>query len=406
MKQKFTGILFLTLGCIFHGTAADAGIAVSDAQNTPETMERTRGKMKNHLIADDGDRHECTSWIVLPGLTEGKSIMLHKNRDADAVKLKFYREALPGKIGWMALGNAERVSANMGINDKGVAVVMNSGDPSDGTSETTGFFTPEIAKIALEESATAAEAVEKIPEIVETKRYRHGKKGSIWFAADAREAWIIENDAIRFAAHKVDGSFDIRANTWHFTEMIPFTQLPPERQTNYYRREFAVRQRLFAGGTKYAGPVTVEMIADASRIAVIPEDPACYPLCGNRTNSAVTIVVDCEFAESLSAMYVAFGPPRYTVYLPLPCLLKEIPEALTSGRFSDAVFARRDTGVELPEKERSSLERKMNQRHRDAVEKARSILLAGGGKEEAANLLSEAFRENWKDACAFLGFRQ
>ena len=405
MKQKFTGILFLTFVCFSHGTAADAGIAVSDAQNTPETKERTREKMKNHLIADDGDRHECTSWIVLPGLTEGKNIMLHKNRDADAVKLKFYREALPGKIGWMALGNAERVTANMGINDKGVAVVMNSGDPSDGTSETSGFFTPEIAKIALEESATAAQAVEKIREFVESKRYRHGKKGSIWFAADAREAWIVENDAVRFAAHKVEGSFDIRANTWHFAEMVPFSQLTPERQTNYYRREFAVRNLLFAGGTKYAGPVTVEMIADASRIHVIPEDPACYPLCGKRTNSAATIVTDCEFPESLSSMYVAFGPPRYTLYLPLPCLLKEIPEALTSGRFSDAVFARRDTGAELPEAERNALEREMNQRHRDAVEKARAILRAGGGREKAADLLSGAFRENWVEACAYLGFK-
>ena len=402
MKQKITGILFLTLGCFFLGTAADS-------IETPEAKERIRDKMTTermtHSNEDDGDRHECTSWVVLPGLTEGQSVLLHKNRDADAVKLKFYREACPGKFGWMALSNAERVSANMGINEKGVAVVMNSGDPSDGTSETSGFFTPEIAKIALEESATAAEAVEKIREIVETKRYRHGKKGSIWFAADAREAWIIENDAVRFAAHKVEGAFDIRANAWHFAEMIPFSQLSQKKLTDYGRREFAVRQMLFAGGTKYAGPVTVEMIAAASRIAVIPEAPSCYPLCGKRTNSAATIVIDCEFAESLSAMYVAFGPPRYTLYLPLPSLLKEIPEALTSGRFSDAVFARRDTGTELPEAERDALEQKMGERHRAAVEKARAILRAGGGKEEAAALLTEAFRENWVEACAFLGFR-
>jgi len=351
------------------------------------------------------DRHECTSWVVLPGLTEGRSMMLHKNRDASAVKLKFYRRSPRGKNAWMALGDAGRVTANMGLNDEGVAIVMNCGDPSDGTSEAPGFSTPEIARAALEECSTAAEAVSKIREFVETKRYHHGKRGSIWFVVDAREAWIAENDGLRFAAHKVEGDFDVRANAWHFPEMIPFSQQTPEGLVNYSRREFAVRDLLFGRGTKYARPVTVEMISEASRIPVIPEAPACYPLCGKRTNSAATIAVDCEFPESLSTMYIAFGPPRYTLYLPVPFLLKEIPEALTGGRFSDAVFRRRETGAELPEKERTSLEEKMNRRHHAAAEKARARLRKGGGREEAAALLSDAFRKNWEAACAYLDFK-
>ena len=360
---------------------------------------------KNVPVRRDRDRHECTSWVVLPGLTGEKSVMLHKNRDSDVVKLKFYRRKPRGKNGWMALGDAGRVTANMGLNDKGVAIVMNCGDPSDGTSEGPGASTPVIARTALEECATAAAAVEKIEEFVETKRYHHGKRGSIWFVADAREAWIAENDSLRFAAHKVEGNFDVRANAWHFPEMIPFSQQTPEGLVNYHRREFAVRDHLFARGTKYARPVTVEMIAEASRIPVIPEAPACYPLCGKRTNSAATIVVDCGFPESLSAMFVAFGPPRYTLYLPVPFLLDEIPEALTSGRFSDAVFARRETGAELPEKKRTALEERMNRRHREAVEKARALLRKGGSGEDAAALLSAAFRKNWEAACAYLDFR-
>ena len=63
----------------------------------------------------DRDRHECTSWVVLPGLTENKSVMLHKNRDSNVVKLKFYRRSPPGKNSWMALGDAGRVTANMGF---------------------------------------------------------------------------------------------------------------------------------------------------------------------------------------------------------------------------------------------------------------------------------------------------
>ena len=87
---------------------------------------------KKSPVRQDRDRHECTSWVVLPGATEGRSVMLHKNRDSNVVKLKFYRHSPRGKNAWMALGDAGRVTANMGLNDKGVTIVMNCGDPSDG----------------------------------------------------------------------------------------------------------------------------------------------------------------------------------------------------------------------------------------------------------------------------------
>ena len=104
-------------------------------------------------------------------------------------------------------------------------------------------------------------------------------------------------------------------------------------------------------------------------------------------------------------MYIAFGPPRFTLYLPVPFLLKTIPEALTGGRFSDAVFVRKTSGTELPEKHRDALEKKMNRRHHAAVEKARKLLRKGGGQEKVAALLSDAFGENWKEACAYLDFK-
>ena len=47
----------------------------------------------------------------------------------------------------------------------------------------------------------------------------------------------------------------------------------------------------------------------------------------------------------------------------------------------------------------------MNRRHQAAVGKARKLLRRGGSDGEAAALLSEAFRENWKEACAYLDFK-
>ena len=55
-----------------------------------------------------------------------------------------------------------------------------------------------------------------------------------------------------------------------------------------------------------------------------------------------------------------------------------MPE-LTSGKFSDAVFARFNAGRELlPQDKLAEFERVLNQRHDEALEKARAVLKKGG----------------------------
>ena len=111
-----------------------------------------------------------------------------------------------------------------------------------------------------------------------------------------------------------------------------------------------------------------------------------------------TLVIDCEYPAELSTMFAAFGPPRHTVYLPVPFLCSEFPAELTSGKFCDAVFARFKANRELlPQDKLAEFERTLNRRHDAAVEKARAILKKGGSKAEAGKILSEAFLQNWED---------
>ena len=67
--------------------------------------------------------HECTSWIMMPDVTDGKTILMHKNRDASGRPLALLRRAVPGKHAW--IGNGHRTSFNptQGINDRGVVVL-------------------------------------------------------------------------------------------------------------------------------------------------------------------------------------------------------------------------------------------------------------------------------------------
>ena len=347
----------------------------------------------------DGDPHECTSWIVMPNLTGGKYMFVHKNRDSKSRKIQLYKAKPEGKNAWISLSDRGGGNAFAGLNAKGLAVAMNSGDKTDFYSrDKEGSFTPEICKYALENCSTAEQAVALIRDHVKRGDYRHAKSGSIWFVADPKKAFIVEHDAKHFAAHEVRENFAIRANAWHYPEMLIYSRRDQKSLVAHHRREVAVRSLLFADGTKYNEPVTQEKIAAASRIDAYPDEPQCYPLCGSLTNSGSTLMIDCEFPEVLSALVAACGPPRHTAYLPIPFLLDEFPQELAEGTFCDAVFARAKEKRELlPQEKLVQFERTLRKRHEEAVEKGRKILKSGGSAAEVKKLLAEAFRQNWED---------
>ena len=351
------------------------------------------------------DHHECTSWVVMSDLTGGKTVLLHKNRDSKASWKTnlFVVKAEGGKRAWIGISNGPQKypSANTGVNDCGVAISMNNGDQTDAQpgppSSKGGLGTPTIAKEALENCATAEEAVKFLHELVKAKKYSHGKYGSIWVVADPNRAFIVENDTVRFAAHEVRSGFGIRANGWQFPEMMIYSQYAPKTLANFVRREFSVRRSLFADGTKYNEPVTVEKVNAASRVDSIPEDTKCPPVCGGKTRSGCTIAIDREYPGVLSTLYAAFGHPRYTVYLPVPFVLDKIPVELTDDSFSTAVYARSDNKRELlPQDKLAEFERELNKRQEEAVEQARAVLKKGGSKADAAKILNAAFQKNWE----------
>ena len=358
----------------------------------------TLGAQSAEDLLYDRDPHECTSWIVMPNLTSGKYMFVHKNRDTKSTKIQLYKARPEGKNAWISLSDRGGGNAFAGLNAKGLAVAMNSGDKTDFYSRNKeGSFTPEICKYTLENCSTAEQAVAFIRDHVKRGDYRHAKSGSIWSIADSKKAFIVEHDATHFAAHEVRENFAIRANAWHYPEMLIYSQRDRKSLVAHHRREIAVRSLLFADGTKYNEPVTQEKIAAASRINSFPEDPQCYPLCGSRTNSGSTLMIDCEFPEVLSTLVAACGPPRHTAYLPIPFLLDEFPQELAEGTFCDAVFARAQEKRELlPPEKLLEFERTLRKRHEEAVEQGRKILKAGGSAAEVKKLLAEAFRQNWE----------
>ena len=346
--------------------------------------------------------HECTSWIMMPDVTDGKSILMHKNRDSSGRPLVLQRRAVPGKHAWIGNGHATTFNPTQGINDRGVVVFMNSGDPVLEAENTQyGLTVSLIARILLEECGTAEEAVRLLTKIIQDNAVTHVECGSIFFIGDRNNVYIVEHTPRVAVAKAVNSGLIVRANTFHYPEMQKYSLNNPKRMAAYARREFAVRDHLIQTW-KGNGLITPYDNIEASRIDQVRDDgPKCAPPCGGSTISATTFSIDLEYPEYLSTAYMVFSSPRNSCYLPVPVTIDELPDELLNGKFSARAFERLDKKQPfLPEKELKALETKLYKRHSEAVEAARRELHKNADRSVAAGILKKAFQANWADIIA------
>lgn len=338
--------------------------------------------------------HECTSWIVTPDIAENNNMILHKNRDAkNSKELVLLQLAVPGKNKWIGIGNYGTFDVNMALNEKGLAVAMNSGDETD-SYNLTGPTTPQLARILLEECNNAEDAVKHLEEMVQAKAYLHGDKGSIWFIADAKNAFIIEHDATHFSAHPVSHGLGLRANAWNNPDIVPFSNKTVQQRILNNSREHTVHQVLIEDGYLANGSVTLNDVFKASRARLHAGE--ARPPCAGSTNSAASFVIDKEYPETLSLAWIACGPPRHTVFLPIPVVVRQLPDQLLNGSFSDAIFVRAEKiGLDQPLDDYQKLEAQFKSIMDDALAQARNELKNNADKSRATDILNDAFSNVW-----------
>lgn len=358
--------------------------------------------VKKAAAPDREEYHECTSWVAMPDMTDGKTIFVHKNRDSRLSEVTLLRRAVPGKHAWIGNGPKIGFTPNQGVNDRGVVVLMNSGDPvAEADSSQYGMGTPLICRILLEESGSAEAAVELLKKIVADRAYSHAESGSIWFIADSKNVYIVENNARNITAKTVNHGFDIRANAFHFPEMQKFSMRKFSSLLSHFRREWAVREFLLNRQWRSNGILSAADFAASSRINEFPDKADGYPPCGSKTVTGVTFAIDTEFPETLTTMYSVFGPPRSSCFIPVPVTVMEIPEEIKNGSFSRKSLDLHDKRQPLlPEKELAALEARLRQRHAEAVENARRKMRTSRScsiREEVIKILNDAFEVNWQD---------
>lgn len=351
--------------------------------------------------------HECTSWASMPDLNGNNTIFIHKNRDSKASSLTLLRRAVPGKHAWIGNGSQYSFHPTQGVNDRGVVVVMNSGDPQvEIDNSQYGMGTSLIARILLEECGSAEAAVELLKKIIMDKAYTHVECGSIWFIGDKDGVFVVEHGARKFVARKVEKGFVIRANAFHYPELVSSSLRNFKSLLGHYRREFAVRDFLINQQWRNNGVITPGDYAAASRINSFPDKSDSYPTCGKSTVSSTTFAIDREFPEVLTTAYMVFGPPRSACYLPVPLTVRDIPEDILNGKFSNRSLAlHKDKKPLLPEKELAALEARLRERHAQAVNAARKLLRTSRkhtAYQDAAKILNDAFLANWQDVVAVI----
>lgn len=346
--------------------------------------------------------HECTSWITMDNMTGGKEIIMHKNRDSRGRSLCLQRRAMPGKHAWIGNGSTHSFYPTAGINDRGVVVMMNSGDvQAEADNSQYGLSTGLICRMLLEECGSAREAVEMLEKIVRANAYTHVECGSIWFIGDASNVYITEHNARNIVTKAVNSGFIARANAFHYPEMQVYSLRNYKGLVGHARREFAVRDYLVNKQWRTNGVITALDNAAASRIDKYQDNDKTYPPCGKSTISGSTFTIDKEFPEYLSTAYMTFSWPKSSVYLPIPLTVREIPEEILNGSYSHRSFdLMAKKSPILPADKLAELEKRVYARHQAAVEKAR-VLLRTSTKHtvqtDVAKLLNDAFAENFKD---------
>ena len=345
--------------------------------------------------------HGCTSWMVFSDLTKNNTNILHKNRDSVTRKVMVALSSDSSPCRWVAQWSA---GAAAGMNASGLAAVMNAGeicvDPPNVKGKKT---TQNILRVILESCDSAAQAVEKLREIIAAGNYYHGKSGSIFLFMDSKEGFVCEITAKVCSVQRYDSGYAVRSSNWRNHDMNKYIRSDIKRYLKASVREYDAISGLNRLIDE-TGQISVSGIFDLSRqVKGQAISPIKRSVCGMSTNSTATFEIDKQYPGVLSTAYLTVGPPRHTVYIPIPICVSRIPSAMKSLKWSSAAFKRLDKlqlDAPIPE-EWTKFEKKSMEQYAAAKVEARK-LLEQNKHDEAVKLLNSTAADIWKRASVLL----
>ena len=346
----------------------------------------------------------CTSWLVLPDASATGTAMLQKNRDyggQNLLTLRIFR-AMPGRYKVAMMGDLWSSGACAVMNEKGLMIVQNDGPGWESRLQRYGIGCISMLRLLAEQCADVAEA-EAMMRKLHTRGIVVGS--SIYLIADLDRGVVIEATGRHLAVSHLNFGFEARANNFLLPGMSGLNQTlrPRDKFLNGENRRYAATEFL-ASRLREKGMLSPVDLMDCSR----QRDPEMEKqnwrqICMKNTIASTLFVPDRAYPEMLSTVFIAIGPPRHTVYLPVPMGVTEFPEELACGDMGLVAFAlRKKYGLDHPHLDRfKALEKELWDEHFATCEEARKLLRAHR-RNEAAALLTENFRKQFVKVRNFL----
>ena len=350
----------------------------------------------------------CTSWVLRPEVTESGRMIIQKVLDVP------YRNRLdadfrvgPNGWRWLRVGSFKN-GASMGMNEKGVAITTNCGDRNGEipSADRDRLSVSSYGVVWLVKScATAEEAVAALKHIGRNRFFVYGLKnyGTIALVADAHRAFLVEIGDGYCEVSEIASGIHVVSNNWDLPggETVSEAALSPTRG-NRARKTCAARS---LQENRVAGKYTLRGCFDTSRkIRKRGFDEHHVFVPGNRKATNMSLETTCfeidpEFPAVLSCAYLALGPQRHTVYLPVPMALRQLPDKIRDGRWGEMAYAHQEAfGPEHGDLPKIvELEDRFVAEFRAARDRARELLKAGK-QDEAVELLNSCFGRQYAEA--------
>ena len=342
-------------------------------------------------------------WMVLPDASATGTCMLQKNRDYSGQNLLSVRlfRAMPGRYKVMIVGDLWNTGAGAAMNEKGLMIVQNDGPGWEMPTRKIVTGTVFTMRFLAEQCANTAEAVAML-----RKMYGAGvvRSSCIYLIADPDSGAIVETTARKISAAPVRFGFESRANNYLLPGMAG---APRNRNREAFlggeNRRFSVNEFL-GNRLREKGILGPLDLMECARL----RDPAMEKknwrqICMARTLASTLLVPDRGYPDILSTAFIAIGPPRNTIFLPVPMGVTEFPEELANGDMGLLAFSIREKyGMDhnrLPQY--TALEKELADEFFAVRDRAR-ILLRQDRPREAQKLLTQLFRKQFIRVRTFL----
>ena len=342
----------------------------------------------------------CTTWVIHPTATKSGRMTVNKSRDLHKSPVRLCIRRSPRGWRWISLADV----SSYGMNEMGVVVTCNDGDAltvRHPRGERQQMNSYRLLRQVLDECDNAYDGAVMIRDHGRAmRRPSYWEHGATLLVADAKRAFIVDVGPGYGEMREITGGMLVYSNKMH----LPGNEFITNGRYGGFVSDRAREANTRAMMNKYreGGKFTLRGVIRASRAKCGRELKDKHPFRSN-TQGDTCFEIDPEFPAQLTTAYTAVGPQRHTVFLPLPMALRELPEPLRNGKWSERALAfRQKAGDEHPNVEALyEFEAKLFAEYEAVREEARAMLRAGKTRE-AEDLLNACFMRQFKAAGEFL----